>query len=215
MMAASEKSALLPNRGDDFASFNDDLQFCLDLGLVKTDDGLRPANPIYANLMVRYYNENIQMEFPEELAGKWMDGQILDMTGLLKAFQQFWTLNSEKYLAGMDVKELGPHLLLSAFLQLVVGGGGQVINHFANGWGYADIFILYAGRRYVIELKIKENQRSHAKSIEQLQGYMNNLFDKEAWLVVFDSESTKTWPEKITWETETLTTGHVIHIVGC
>jgi hypothetical protein len=97
----------------------------------------------------------------------------------------------------------------------VINGGGQVINQFANGWGDADIAIQYAGRSYAIELKIKENQRSEAESPDQLLRYMDHLLTKEGWLVVFDRESSKSWREKLTWETKILSAGRVIHVVGC
>ncbi|MDR2142226.1 MAG: hypothetical protein LBR11_10655 [Deltaproteobacteria bacterium] len=64
--------------------------------------------------------------------------------------------------------EAGPHYLLSAFLFIVVNGGAPVTNEFAEGLGYADIGVQRAGRKYLIELKIKDNEASRAKSLKQL-----------------------------------------------
>jgi hypothetical protein len=239
MLGVSIKSALKPNPGDPEGWFNDDLKFSLDLGIVKIMCGLRPANPIYATAIVRFYNQILQLDLPNELAGKWLDGKNLDMTGLLKDFQQFWALNSEKYLSRMNNVELGPHLLLSAFIQKVVlsgsasggasrgasggasgsargsDGSGQVINHFINGWGFADIIVQYAGRSYVVELTMKENLRSQAQTINLFFSYMYDTPSKESWLVVFDRKSKKSWPKKLTWVTKEMENGQDIYIVGC
>jgi hypothetical protein len=97
MLAASEESAFQKQSNGDKVSFNDDLQYCFNLGLIKREGRLYPANPIYASVIMRYLNENIQWDISEEIIGKWMDGQSIDMTGLLKEFQRFWALKSEKY----------------------------------------------------------------------------------------------------------------------
>jgi hypothetical protein len=75
---------------------SDDTTFCLDLGLVAVNPagGLRPANPIYRDVMVRALNYRTQVALPESLADRWMDGKTLDMSALLKAFQQFWRENA-------------------------------------------------------------------------------------------------------------------------
>jgi hypothetical protein len=215
MLSASEESAFQRQSNGDRISFNDDLQYCFDLGLIKREGRLRPANPIYASVIMRYLNESIQWDIPEEIAGKWMDGQSIDMTGLLKAFQRFWALKSEKYLAGLHYLEAGPHILLSAFLQRVVNGGATVIEEYADGLGYADIVVKYAGRNYVIEVKLKDNHQGPTANLKQLLGYMDGLLVNEGWLVVFDRKSEKSWKEKITWETVTTPNGEIIHIVGC
>jgi hypothetical protein len=111
--------------------------------------------------------------------------------------------------------EAGPHILLTGYLQRVVNGGACVIAEYADGLGYADIVIKYAGKNYVIELKLKDNQRSMVASQEQLLGYMDGLLVKEGWLMIFDRKSEKSWAEKITWETVTAPTGQTIHVVGC
>jgi hypothetical protein len=214
MLAMSKESALNPKSDELQATLDRDLQYCLDLGLVvKRDGALRPANPIYASLMSRYHNKYV--EVPKEFVGKWMDATGIDMTGLLKSFQAFWAKESELYLQGSRYLETAPHGMLTAFLQKVVNAGASVIPEFANGLGYADIVVQYAGRNYPLELKIKDNQTSLAASQEQLLGYMDHLLVSEGWLLIFDRESSKSWSEKITWETVTMPGGRTIHIVGC
>jgi hypothetical protein len=219
MLALYEDSALMLKAGEDGGVLEDDLQYCLDLGLIKDDHGLRPANPIYASVIVRYLNSNIQRQLERAISGesirKWMDGRNIDMTGLLKEFQKFWAENSEKYLKGLRYLEAGPHILLAGFLQRVVNGGAWVIPQYADGLGYADLVVKYAGKSYVIELKLKDSQRSVAASQEQLLRYMDGLLVKEGWLLIFDRKPEKSWSEKITWETVTVPTGQTIHVVGC
>jgi type II secretory pathway predicted ATPase ExeA len=213
MLACSHESVF--KSAQKYPSLNDDLQYCLDLGLIKHDSKLRPSNPIYASVISRFLNDNLKETLPSELIGKWMDGQRLDLTGLLKEFQKFWAERAERYLQGMLYLEAAPHSLLTAFLQRVVNGGAIVIEEYADGLGYADIVIKYAGQNYVIELKIKDNQDSWAASFRQLLAYMEPLLVKEGWLVVFDRKSDKSWAQKISWKTETMKTGETIHVVNC
>ncbi len=46
-----------------------------------------------------------------------------------------------------------PHLALSAFLQRVVNGGGQVHREFATGRGAMDLLVAYGPDRFGVELK--------------------------------------------------------------
>jgi hypothetical protein len=210
---AYDSDALGSDKGAE--SYHDDLQYCFDLGLIKRDGRLRPANPIYANVIVRFLSENIRERLPEEISGKWMDATTIDMTGLLKAFQKFWAQRAERTLKGFLYKEAGPHNLLMAYLQKVVNGGAMVIEQYALGLGYVDIAVQYAGRYYPIELKLKDNERSRAKSHEQLLRYMDSLQAKEGWLIIFDRKSSRRWFKKLTWKTSELPGGLTIHEVGC
>ncbi len=55
------------------------------------------------------------------------------MDSLLKAFQQFWRENSEIWEEKYEYKETAPHLILQAFLQRVVNGGGDILREYAGG----------------------------------------------------------------------------------
>ncbi|MDR1394940.1 MAG: PD-(D/E)XK nuclease domain-containing protein [Deltaproteobacteria bacterium] len=214
-MLACSKESVFTDKSEEYPSLHDDLQYCLDLGLVKQDPGLRPSNPIYASVISRYLNSGLQNSLPPGLIGQWMDGHRLDLTALLKEFQKFWAERADRYLSGCRYLEAAPHSLLTAFLQRVVNGGAIVIEEYADALGYADIVVKYARKSYVIELKIKDNQDSLEASKRQLAAYMDPLLVKEGWLVIFDRMSNKSWSKKISWETVTMETGQIIHVVNC
>jgi hypothetical protein len=215
MMTLSNESALNTNTDGNLDLFNDDLQFCLDLGILKKNTILRPANPIYANVFVRYFGQKTYENLPDELIGKFLDGDKLRMTDLLKYFQIFWARTSAVFHDSFHYIEKGPLILLSAYLEKVANGSGVVIPNYFNGAGYADILVSHARQIYPIELKIKQNERSREKSMEQFLGYMDRLLSTEGWLVVFDRDSAKPWVQKITWETKEMPEGRTIHVVGC
>jgi hypothetical protein len=219
MLSLSKSNTIKHKFKDSSELLSNDLQYCLDLGLIKSDNILRPANPIYASVIIRYLSSNYQIQLIREISEsairKWMDAESIDMTGLLKEFQTFWASKSEKYLKGFNCLEAGPLILLSAFLRRVVNGGAIILEEYADGLGYIDIDVKYTGQNYVIELKIKENQRSQARSQEQILRYMRGLSVKEGWLVIFDRKSDKSWTEKKIWKTVNTPKGEIIHIVGC
>jgi hypothetical protein len=225
VIAATEKPDIFSqseeNKAADAAgaeSFNDDLQYCVDLGLIKDDEAkgiLRPANPIYASVIVRSINYKIEKRLPKELINKWTDGKKLDLTGLLKEFQRTWANDAEKYLHGVKYIEAGPHLFLSSFLQRSLNGVAIVSESYASGMGYADIVVQHAGQKHPVELKIKDNERSRAKSVNQILKYMDRLLAKEGWLVIIDRNPEKKAMEKISWNTTVTPEGCTIHIIGC
>jgi hypothetical protein len=194
----------------------DDTKFCLDLGLLKKDPklGLCPSNPIYRDVMVRTLNYSTQFSVPSGLVKRWMDGQNLDMSALLKEFQQFWRENAGMWIERYEYKEAAPQLILQAFLQRVTNGGAQIVREFALGTGRVDVCVHYAGRAYPLEVKLASS-KAVREGLEQLDGYMNACGASEGWLVIFDRDQGRSWDEKISWATEKLPDGKTAHIVGC
>jgi hypothetical protein len=197
-------------------SFIDDFQRCLDLGFIKGDiTDYRPSNPIYASAISRRLYECLIIGYtPKNLAGKWIDGQSVDMSGLLKEFQAFWVENSDEYLIDTRYKEAAPRFLLSAFIQSALNDEANVIEEYALLWGYADIAVKFAGQNYAIELKLKDAENNQTKAQKQLLLFMDRLMTKEGWLVTFHRETDKTWRKKLSWETSLTPEGQTIHMVG-
>jgi hypothetical protein len=194
---------------------DDDTQYCIDLGLISDKNNvLMPANKIYAEVIIRTLNCDSQYNLHTQIANPWIDktGKI-DMTGLLKGFQQFWRENSDIWVDKYDYKEAAPHLILQAFLQRVINGGGNILREYASGRERMDLCVVYEGNKYPIELKLKYSNSVVQKGIEQLANYMDTIGETTGWLVIFDRSDTKDWDEKIFWQTEHYE-GKTIHVVG-
>lgn len=193
---------------------SDDYQYVRDLGLIREDRGvIKPANPIYAEVIVRSLNRDAQEDLPVELIERWMDGQRIDMNGLLKGFQAFWRDNSEIWPERLQYREAAPHLILLAFLQRVINGGAKIDREFATGTRRVDICVTYAGQRYPIELKLVRNDRAREEGLTQLGQYLATLGCDEGWLVLFDLNTATPWDQRLYWET-IQRDGRTLHLVG-
>jgi len=213
--------------GEDFPGKrrNDDYQFTKDLGLIRDDRGYaEPANPIYAELIVRDINGDIQDAIKEmyqeyKIPRYIKDGKI-DINYLMKDFQAFWRENSEIIWeehceeALRQYREASPHMVLQAFLQRVVNGGGRVIRDMAIGKKRVDLGLEWQGQKYPIEIKIHQNIRGRAKVTDQLLDYMDKSGSEIGWLVIFDRDKKKSWGKKLYMRDETVGKKKIV-VVGC
>jgi hypothetical protein len=192
-------------------SGSDGFRKSVDLGLVRVERGTPVvANPIYREVLARHFTYKTQDAIPEpEWQWEKPDGS-LDMNALLKEFQTFWRENSESWEEKSDYTEAFPHLLLMAFLQRVLNGGGRIEREYAAGRGRMDLFVEYKGHAYIIEIKLIHEKQSPetitTKGLEQTAKYRDiKAPDAPAWLVIFDRRAaakTKAWDERLTWREE-------------
>jgi hypothetical protein len=151
----------------------------------------------------------MQIMMPPPSNFKWQkpDGS-LDMDSLLHEFQKFWRRHSEIWEEKSDYTEAFPHLLLLAFLQRIMNGGGQIDREVGAGRGRMDLFVEYPDYKCVMEIKIRHDYDSYdqflEEALEQTIRYRDH-FDKNlpAYLLIFDrrSDSKKAvWDERIKWE---------------
>jgi hypothetical protein len=183
---------------------------------------VEPANPIYSEVIIRAITctaqEAIKNSNPDSSLPKYIvDGKI-DINYLLKEFQTYWRENSEIWADLYDegfyeYNEAAPHLVLQAFLQRVVNGGGKIVREMALGKKRADLCVVYKEQKYPIELKILRNSKSLSDGLEQLSGYVDRVGSNEGWLVLFDRSSEKSWEEKLYMRSEAYK-GKDIIIVG-
>ena len=184
----------------------EDVAYACDLGLVAQDAAGTPriANPIYAEVVPRHLNYAVQTGLPQQVA--WYVGADggLDVAGLLAAFQQFFREHSEHWIQRFEqYHEAGPQLLLQAFLQRIVNGGGRIEREYALGRGRTDLLIVWPQggreRRFVVECKVlrTDPERTIAEGVEQTRGYLDHCAAEAGHLIVFDRSPDRTWEQKI------------------
>ncbi|GHV04420.1 hypothetical protein FACS189485_09780 [Spirochaetia bacterium] len=186
-------------------------RLCMDLGLVRLEKGTPAiANPIYKEVLARQVTFGIQTMIPNpEWQWKNADGS-LDMDSLLHEFQEFWRENSEMWEEKSDYTEAFPHLLLMAFLQRVLNGGGRIEREYAAGRGRMDLFVEYNAKKCVIEIKLVHERQSpdtiKTKGIQQTSAYRDTKAPgAPAYLVIFDRRletKQKSWDERLGWQEE-------------
>ena len=182
-----------------------DLEYARDLGLLAADSPARIANPIYREVVPRELGYMVQDSLDVEAAWYVDDAGRLDMTKLLTAFGTFFAEHAEHWLGRFDhYPEAAPQLILQAYLQRIVNGGGRIEREYGLGRGRTDLLVLWpreAGQpsdlweRFVIECKVlRDSDRKSlastvAQGIEQTSGYMAQCGAAEGHLVVVDRRS--------------------------
>ena len=195
---------------------DDDIAYVIDLGLViQGSEGLQIANPIYQEVIPRQLTSvtsyNLEASIPRAPFIQ-KDGH-LNSRHLFEQFQQFYWENSGSWLEIAQYREAGPQLLLMAFLQRVVNGGGRIEREYGLGRGRLDLLIVWpvpGGKvqRVVIECKILRGSRERTirEGLIQTFRYADTCGAEEAHLVIFDRTEGISWEEK-TFCTEELYTG--------
>ena len=201
-----------------FDRLSDDYQYVIDLGLIKSIEGkIQPSNPIYGEVIARTLSHDAQEKFilekPDATLPRYLKDGKIDMDYLLQDFQQFWRENSAIWVEKFYYKEAAPHLILMAFLQRILNGGGQILREMAAGTGFTDLCIVYQDNKYPIELKIRRGDKSVADGITQTIRYMDTFGCSEGWLAVFDQRQNISWDDKIYIKKEAID-GKTITVVG-
>jgi hypothetical protein len=176
--------------------FDDDVGYVVALGLVKTAP-LRIANPIYREVVARVLSASAQHSViadPRSFIAS--DGRF-DVDVLLREFAAFWSEQGEELTATATYREASAQLVLMAFLQRVVNGGGVVTREYGLGTRRIDLLVTWPftdeqGKRRVqreaLELKVWRDGRRDPldEGLAQLDAYLDRLGLTEGTLIVFD-----------------------------
>ncbi|MDE0908449.1 MAG: AAA-like domain-containing protein [SAR324 cluster bacterium] len=217
---------LLHGDSDQLEAGAQDFQYVIDLGLIDrtVNKQVRISNRIYQEIIPRELNSAAQsmMVVPETPWFVDPDGR-LNFHKLLEAFQQFFRENSESWLERFDYKEAGPQLLMQAFLQRVINGGGRISREYGLGRRRTDLAVEWplqrlpvssekekSGvegepnwhgpiQRIVIELKLLRGSLDSVikKGLEQTAAYADAYKADEAHLVIFNRDPDVGWDKKI------------------
>ncbi len=202
-----------------------DLEYVRDLGLIARDDPPHMANPIYAEVVPRELTYAAQAGLLHEAAWYVDADGSLNVDKLLAGFQAFFREHSEHWQARFEYAEAGPQLLLQAFLQRIVNGGGRIEREYGLGRGRTDLLIIWphgggtaphAAAKYVIECKVLHGslERTVREGLEQTAGYLDRCAAQAGHLVIFDRGAGKRWEDRIFRREEPADGGRRITVWG-
>ncbi|MBP5340511.1 MAG: ATP-binding protein [Prevotella sp.] len=207
---------------------DEDIQYVKDMGLVVKERGkpLRISNAIYREIIPRELTASTQQQLLQQPQWYQREDGGIDMEKLLQAFQQFFRENSDAWIGRFDYAEAGPQLLLQAFLQRIVSGGGYIDREYGLGRKRTDLLIRKPltdqpggpVQRIVLELKIKRLKDGLdtlvEKGLEQTSEYMDTVGSvDEGHLVVFNRDGQLSWDERI-WHRSMSYAGHPVMVWG-
>ena len=205
--------------GSDEPAFSGrDLEYVRDLGLIAQDDPVRLANPIYGEVVPRELTYAVQAGLVQETAWYVTPDGGLNVVKLLAAFQTFFREHSEHWSRRFAFQEAWPQLLLQAFLQRIVNGGGRVEREHGLGRRRADLVILWPQRgdkrKFVVELKVLRGslETTIHNGLEQTAAYMDRCAAESGHLVIVDPGD-GAWEDKTFHRVESHA-GAAIHVWG-
>ena len=186
------------DRGVDFNLDNEFISELATYGILAegTDGMCEIVNPIYQYRIMRafqpvinglerdYFPEDAETDFLDYLTS---DGQI-HLQPLLDNFQNFIARVGYRILQVPETPKefVGQYLLFAYLEQFVRLVKGRMYLEVRTGRGRMDLLILHNSRKYIVETKIWEGERSYTAGKKQLAAYMQLERAAEGYYVVFD-----------------------------
>ena len=159
---------------------------------------LKAFQPLINGLECEYFPEDAETDFLDYLTS---DGQIR-LQPLLDNFQNFIARVGHRILQVPETPKefVGQYLLFAYLEQFVRLVHGQMYLEVQTGRGRMDLLILHNSRKYIVETKIWEGERSYTAGKKQLAAYMRLEDASAGYYVVCDHRKN---PEQ-RMETETI-----------
>jgi hypothetical protein len=197
-----------------------DRQYVLDLGLIRRSNlgDFIPANQIYAEVLPRVLSQATQAEIhSERVRPNWQHANgRLDPQQLLLNFLDFWRVHGEVMMQSAPYHEAAPHLVLMAYLQRVINGGGRIEREYAAGSGRLDLLLEFSVDQMAIEVKVWRDKQPDPliEGLEQIERYLSRLKLGAGFLVLFDRRSNAAaWGERMRTEQAQTASGKAIMVL--
>jgi hypothetical protein len=207
------------------STYNDDVLYVRDLGLIAPKDPLRIANPIYKEVIVRVLAERATPSIVFERLTFLTPLGALDVSAILSEFAIWWQRHAAVMLKGHVYHEVAAQIVFMAWLQRVVNGGGIIDREYGVGRGRIDILIRWPlpqsknpsqWQQLAIELKAWAEGECDPlnEGLEQLERYLDGLSLTEGTLVIFDRRpDAKKSAERTTLTTTKTSKGYRVNLL--
>ncbi|WP_428263534.1 AAA family ATPase [Haliangium sp.] len=178
-------------------SYDEDVAYVRDLGLVALAPELHIANPIYREVIARVLAGTVQGDITVGPAHFRRTDGTLDLDAILRAFARFWREQGDVLTGALPYHEVAPHLVLMAYLQSIVNGRGFIDREYGVGRGRIDLHLRWpyqdssgkpAWQREALELKVWRDKKPDPvdEGLAQLDGYLDRVGLDRGVLVIFD-----------------------------
>ena len=178
-------------------TYDDELLYCRDLGLIAPKNPVRIANKIYREVIARVLGASVEAQLDIDPHSFILPDGRLNMRMLLDEFVLFWCEHGDLMTHGSSFREVAPQLVLMAFLQRVVNGGGFVEREYGIGRGRIDLLVRWpyvndegkrVYQREAIELKVWRDKAKDPlpQALKQIDQYLTKLKLENGVLVIFD-----------------------------
>jgi AAA ATPase domain len=178
-------------------TYNDDLAYLRDLGLISRRRPVQIANPIYQEVILRVLGEHTESVIEtDERSFVTAEGR-LDLPKLLEEFLAFWRLHGDILATKQTYHEAACQLVFMGFLHRIVNGGGYIDREYGVGRGRIDLLVRWpytdqdgkSGQQWeALELKVRHPGRADplGEGLEQLDRYLDRLGLEVGTLIIFD-----------------------------
>jgi hypothetical protein len=206
-------------------TFNDDVSYLRDLGLIAQGRGVRIANPIYREVIVRVLGESTEAVIEADPRSFVLPDGRLDFRRLLEEFADFWCQHGEILERRDYYHEAAPQLVMMGFLHRIVNGGGYIDREYGLGRGRIDLTVRWpytdpdgkrAWQREAVELKVWRDGKPDpvGQGLKQLDAYLDRFTLDRGTLVIFDRRrSAPPPPERTTFIEDRTPSGRPVTVL--
>lgn len=206
-------------------TYDDDVSYVRDLGLIAMNDPVRISNPIYREVIARVLVSRASGSIILNRKSYVNESGYLDVSRILEEFAVWWSENADFMLSSTYYNEAAAQLVFMAWLQRVVNGGGMIDREYGVGRGRIDILVRWPHpsatsprewQKEAFELKVWKDGRPDplSQGLVQLESYLDRLNLTSGTLVIFDRrKDALPPPERICFEDAKTEKGHSVRVL--
>ncbi len=179
------------------ATYDDDVSYVRDLGIIASNSPTRISNPIYREIIARVLASRAADVIDFERKSFVTTDGLLDVSVIVQEFASWWGENADFMLSSTYYNEAAAQLVFMAWLQRVVNGGGIIDREYGVGRGRIDVLVRWpspnaisprAWQREAFELKVWAEGKPDplTQGLKQLESYLERLGLSQGTLVIFD-----------------------------
>ena len=182
----------------------EDIRYLFYLGLIELKNGqIDIANGIYREVIPRALIYSTQLLIRYNLSWYMADDGSLNIRTMLKSFQKFFRKHFIHWVKRFSYAEAGAPLLLQAFLQRILDGGGRIERSYGLGRGYITLLLYWPYKRktqktiidiWYLKGSLKDTIK---KGVEELAKNLAANKILNGHLVLFDNKRDEFWEQKV------------------